>query len=171
MEATLERIERESAALPPDAQAELVASLVKGMGEGARSLLTSLLGAALAPILKPILEAGPGVYAYLGRLQRDAVITEATFMKAGMAWSSIVLTTRKPLPPADVAPGDDGSVLISWDRDEHHLEIEVFPGDGPNELFYGNRATDETWSCDLDRANSLPRAAQAKIKLLADRRR
>lgn len=166
MEATLDRIEREAAALPVDAQAELVASLLKGAEKGAQGLLASIMGAVLSPILKPLLEAGPSVYVYLFKLKNEGVISEQTYMKAALAWGSIILASRRALPPADVAPGDDGSVLISWDREEHHLEVEVFPGDGPNELLYGNRLTNEVWSCELPATEALPRVARSKINLL-----
>lgn len=171
MEATLDRIERESALLPPTEQAELAASLVRRLGDGAGSLFTSLLATALGPVLRPWLEASAPILAYLLRLRKEGVITEETYMKAGMAWNSIAFGVRGPLPPADVAAGDDGSILFTWDRAEHHLEIEVFPGDAPNEVFYGNRFTDETWSCDLRTLDPLPAAAVKRVKRLVEAKR
>lgn len=166
MELALERLQREAAALPDDAQAELAASLIQSMNSGARGLLTSLLGAAVTPLVEPILEAGPEVYRRLSTLKSDGAISERTYVKAGMAWSTIVLEAEKPLPPAEVSVGDAGSVRLSWEQGSHRFGVEVFPEEHPNELFYENVSSHESWRQSVRPGEPLPRAAQAHIRLL-----
>jgi hypothetical protein len=42
----------------------------------------------------------------------------------------------------------ESHVLLTWNADGHHLEVEVFD-DAPAELFYWNRRTDESRDCLL----------------------
>ena len=48
--------------------------------------------------------------------------------------------------------GPDGKLMFCWDRDEHHLELEIEPGQLP-EIFYRNRETDEYWGGFYDDHN------------------
>lgn len=166
MEATLERIEKEAISLPAEARAELVAALLKSLGEGAPSRFTSFIDAAVTPILKPILEAGPAVYGRLFELKTSGLISEETCLKAGMAWASIILDAGTGLPPAEVTPGENGSVLIKWEREERHLRIQVRPAESPTELFYESGAGGETWSHSWAPGAPLPPSAQARIRFL-----
>lgn len=52
-----------------------------------------------------------------------------------------------PRIPA-MCTGPDGQVMLSWDDEEHHLELELFT-DKPAEIFYRNRKTNEIWGIDL----------------------
>jgi uncharacterized protein YfaP (DUF2135 family) len=52
-----------------------------------------------------------------------------------------------PRIPA-MCTGPDGRVMLSWDNEEHHLELELF-ADQPAEIFYRNRKTEEMWGIDL----------------------
>src|SRR5438034_355379 len=45
--------------------------------------------------------------------------------------------TQKTVLVPDARPGPNGELLYSWDRDEHHLELEIFL-DAPAEFFYEN---------------------------------
>ena len=45
--------------------------------------------------------------------------------------------------------GPDGQLMLSWDVNEHHLEMELFQ-DKPAEVFYRNRNTEETWGIFFD---------------------
>lgn len=39
---------------------------------------------------------------------------------------------------------EDGRVFMQWDKDDHHLEIEM-PADKQAEVFYQNRRTGDFW--------------------------
>lgn len=50
-----------------------------------------------------------------------------------------------PIPSAGTGP--DGVMFYSWDKDQHHLEAEIFP-DRDAEFFYRNRQTEDLWGED-----------------------
>lgn len=58
-----------------------------------------------------------------------------------------VLIALGPCVPG-ICRGPDGQLVLGWDRDEHHLEVELFPGK-PAEIFYRNRLTNELWGVDF----------------------
>ncbi len=54
-------------------------------------------------------------------------------------WSDLERETSCPIPHAGPTP--QGSFIMSWDRDRHHLEVELF-AEGRHEWFYCDRKTD-----------------------------
>lgn len=50
--------------------------------------------------------------------------------------------------------GPDGRLMYSWDKDEHHLEVEFIPNE-LTELFYRNRKTEEIWEGELNNFKDL----------------
>lgn len=42
----------------------------------------------------------------------------------------------------------EGGVLLIWEKDEHHLDVEI-PEREPNEVFYKNRKTNTIWDEDI----------------------
>lgn len=53
-----------------------------------------------------------------------------------------------PRIPA-MCTGPNGQVMLSWDDNEHHLEVELLLNK-PAEIFYRNRKTNETWGLFFD---------------------
>ena len=78
------------------------------------------------------------------------------------AWEASLF--KLPVPAACTEP--DGKLLYTWDRGDHHFEVEFIPGK-PTELFYRNRSSGELWSDDLAIDANLPQAAIVKMRLFA----
>jgi hypothetical protein len=68
-----------------------------------------------------------------------------------------------PVPQAGPLP--DGGFQFVWDRDEHHLEIDVLP-ERRMEWFYRNRRTGQVAGDEIA-AHSLPEAVRNYLALLA----
>lgn len=59
----------------------------------------------------------------------------------------------------DACTGPDGMVGLSWNRNEHHLEVDIHP-DGDLEFYYCNRETLESWEAEVPAENwSVPSPA------------
>jgi hypothetical protein len=116
MQATLDQLQRESALLPLADQAKLLESLVKRLGTGVGEAAVSVLISALAPVLTRVLETSAPIWSYLLRMRKQGLISETTYLKAGMTWSGLAVVTGISLPPATVGVGESGSVLFSWDQ-------------------------------------------------------
>lgn len=72
-------------------------------------------------------------------------------MFAWQAWEDV----RAILPMPNAGIGPDGDVLLyTWDKNEHHYEIEVF-ANGDIEYFYFNRQTSESSECSPDQIRGL----------------
>ena len=68
---------------------------------------------------------------YLGKVSRAGEIDHHTAVLSWRAWLSLRNATSPLLPVPDACSGPDGQLLFTWDRGEHHLELEVFPnGEG-----------------------------------------
>lgn len=71
----------------------------------------------------------------------------ASGVAAGAAWAAWTVLEaysemRAPVPNASVGPC--GTVLLTWDDAEHHLECEAECGEGVS-FFYRSRRTEECW--------------------------
>ncbi len=42
---------------------------------------------------------------------------------------------------------EDGGVLLTWDREAHHFDVEIAVG-RPLEFFYRNRITSDVWEAE-----------------------
>lgn len=104
---------------------------------------------------------------YVAGLLSKGAITEATATAALRVWSVLnaTLSGRLIVPNAGATP--DGHLLFSWDRDHHHLEVEVSP-DGVGEFFYLNYETDATWEYDYILGRHLPSEVADKLRLFAE---
>ena len=68
------------------------------------------------------------------------LITIETANKSWQVW--LMLKENVDLPAPSAATGPDGIMFYSWDKGEHHFEVEIFPDDS-TEFFYRNRMTGE----------------------------
>ena len=59
---------------------------------------------------------------------------------------------------------DDG-VMLTWDKREHHLDIEVYPN-GAIEIFYKNRGTGEFWNLDQESRSIIPEFVMRRFDAL-----
>jgi hypothetical protein len=73
---------------------------------------------------------------YIRSLSERQVITPLVSSTVDKLWATLRQSVPKIYPP-DASPTDDGTLLMSWIREEHHLEIEVMAS-GAYIWFYRN---------------------------------
>ena len=100
-------------------------------------------------------------HAYLDETARAGDISDET---AGRAWEAWCRLSRKMggcLTVPDAAPGNDSELLLTWDQDERHLELEFLP-DGPAKFFSRDRATGALWGEEYQPDAPLSAAARER---------
>lgn len=102
---------------------------------------------------------------YLRQVSQAGDIDHYTAVRAGRAWRELRAATSARLPVPDACPGPDGELLFTWDLDEHHLEVEIYPS-GQAEAFYRNRASGELWERRYDIDLPVPLELRDKLGLL-----
>ena len=106
------------------------------------STAEELLGrAARSPLAAPRTDDAGRVLvfrAYLDETARAGDISEETAGRAWEAWLRLSREMGGCLTVPDAAPGDDGELLLTWDQDDLHLELEFLP-DHPAEFFSRER--------------------------------
>jgi hypothetical protein len=112
----------------------------------------------------PYLPQERRLLAYLHEMKRAGAINENTLSLAQKAWDGLrgIVAGNLLVPTAGTGP--DGQVLYTWDRGEHHFELEVFP-DGIGEFFYMNRKTDATWEADYSVDEMIPEGVKNKLRI------
>src|SRR5205809_6924017 len=95
-----------------------------------------------------------GIATYLHQLAQDQIICKPTMARTLEAWGRLA-AAAKGLPAPDATPGPDGQVLYTWDRDRHHLELEILPA-GPAEFFYRDRRSGGLWECEFELSEAVP---------------
>src|SRR2546421_9163409 len=83
-----------------------------------------------------------GLVDYLYQLVDQELITPRVARLAWNAWTALSNSTGNALLVPDSCPGPDGQLLYTWDRNDHHLELENF-ADAPAEWFYESDASGE----------------------------
>ena len=80
------------------------------------------------------------------------------------AWLDLKQCFGDQLPEPQAALALDGSLMFTWRRPGHYLEIEVFP-DGHKEAFYENEITDMPWEAKIPRSASLTDRVLEKLSI------
>jgi hypothetical protein len=101
---------------------------------------------------------------YLQQVVNAGHLSQKTASLAWEAWKMLNVATSGRLPVPDACPGPDGQLLYTWDKREHHFEVEIFP-EGLGEFFYMNRVTDETWEHDYSIADEIPGEVKTKLRI------
>lgn len=101
---------------------------------------------------------------YLRRAAAERAISWDTATQAWNIWLRLNEIVSERLSVPDAAPALGGQLIYTWDRGEHHLEVEIFP-DAPSEFFYLNRETDEDWAADYIIGNAFPGELIEKLQL------
>ena len=96
----------------------------------------------------------------------EPLISAETARLACEAWCQVSEATGASLPVPAACAGPDGQLLYSWDRDEHHLELEISPS-GPAEFFYRDRRIHEFWGAEYQIGDPPPGYAIEKLKLFS----
>ena len=73
---------------------------------------------------------------YVQSLSERDLVTPTVSTASRLLWKKLVSALPSAHPP-DASPTEDGTLLMSWIRAEHHLEIEVLPS-GQYVWFYRN---------------------------------
>lgn len=106
---------------------------------------------------------------YLQRVSSEGVpslISQATAKKSWNLWLAVRKATGNLMPIPSAGTGPDGVMYYSWDREEHHLEAEIYP-DQNSEFFYRNRQTGELWG-EYYSDGALPVELLSKLSLFFD---
>ena len=101
---------------------------------------------------------------YLSRMVQLGDITHRTATLAWDAWNQFV-QADPALPPPNACPGPDGQLLFTWDDQEHHVELEIFP-EGPAEMFYRNRSSGALWEYDFTIGDPIAQSVKDKLRLV-----
>jgi hypothetical protein len=111
-----------------------------------------------------ILRRVQGLIDYLDRITAQSLVTPQMARLAWDAWNKLSVATENALPVPDAGPCPDGQLLYTWDRGEHHFELEILPA-SPAEFFYRNRSSGELWECEYVIGQPIPEDALAKLQL------
>lgn len=104
--------------------------------------------------------------AYLEGLVGSHEISSDTATYAWNAWKDLSGAAGGTLLVPDAAPGPNGELLYTWNRGEHHFELEMF-ANGSAEMFYANRESGELWGSEYCPGESLSPEAAAKLGFFA----
>jgi hypothetical protein len=102
---------------------------------------------------------------YVEQAEQADLVAHKVAAVARQIWTQLSVATGNQLPVPDACPGPDGDFLYSWDRGDHHFEVEIEPGAAPT-AFYWNRKTGETWDADLEGTLPVPEKVLATLRLL-----
>lgn len=90
---------------------------------------------------------------WLDRIHAEGSISSEVMSESKIILNRIIEDAKLREPPIPCAcTGPDGQILYSWDKDEHHLELEIIPKEWElpqEEFFYRNRNTKHYWSDSL----------------------
>jgi hypothetical protein len=111
-----------------------------------------------------ILRRVQGLIDYLDRITADNLVTAQMAGLAWDAWDKLSVAADNALPVPDAGPGPDGQILYTWDREEHHFELEILPA-SPAEFFYRNRNSGELWEWEYVIGQPIPADVLAKLRL------
>lgn len=88
-----------------------------------------------------------GLQDYLRHIASEGFTSTPTVNAALDAWDDLDRSTGGSLPVPNASAGPDGMLLLTWDRGEHHLELE-FLVDSTASFFYFNRNTHGAWEIE-----------------------
>lgn len=90
------------------------------------------------------------LWEYLQKAVANKYISADMRETALSTWHMIREATAGKVPVPNAGPGPNAELLFTWDREEHHMELEFFARGGAY-LFYANRSeTPDLWGEDYD---------------------
>ena len=102
-----------------------------------------------------------GLYDYLDKIVEKGYLSPERALFARKAWSDFFRQVPWVFVP-DMSVGSEQEVLFTWDREEHHLVMEILSCNTV-EMFYHNRANDDYWDLDYQIGQPLQEDIQARI--------
>ncbi len=109
-----------------------------------RGLSTTVSAVPRLPSVKPEPEANPREdwNVYLSSLARPrGPLTSQHAKHVRRFWHSLRSQLSPDLPVPQAGPTEAPGLLLVWDRDRHHLEVEIFQ-DGTYDWFYRDRRSE-----------------------------
>jgi hypothetical protein len=94
------------------------------------------------------LRRAQGLKDYLNRICDQGFISADVRDDALTAWSALSAATHNALIVPNACPGDEGDLLLTWDRDDHHLELEFVRG-SPAIVFWADRTRGMPWESEF----------------------
>jgi hypothetical protein len=82
------------------------------------------------------------------------------------AWRALSASTHNALMVPNACPGDEGDLLLTWDRDDHHLELEFVQG-SPAIVFFTDRTRGMPWESEFHADASLEPRLFSALALFA----
>lgn len=107
-----------------------------------------------------------GLIRYLLRVTSLGAISPTVAMHAWSVWEWLDAAVGHRLAVPDAGPGPAGQLLYVWEKDDHYLDVEVFP-EGQVEIFYRNEATGQLWDSQMDVGETIPEEALERLALFA----
>ncbi len=105
-----------------------------------------------------------GLVDYLNLIVDQELVTPRVARLAWNAWTALSNSTGNAMLVPDACPSPDGELLYTWDRGEHHLELEIVP-DAPAELFYENDVSGEVGEATLVIGEPIPAEVLDRLRL------
>lgn len=105
-----------------------------------------------------------GLVDYLNQSVDQELVTPRVARLAWNAWTALSDSIGNALLVPDACPGPDGELLYTWDRGEHHLELEIV-ADTPAELFYENDVSGEVGEATLVIGEPVPIEVLNRLRL------
>jgi hypothetical protein len=106
-----------------------------------------------------------GLVDYLYGINDQELVTPRLARLAWQDWTSLSNGMSNALLVPDACPGPNGELFYTWDRDGHHLELEIFP-DAPAEFFYENDGSGEVWEATFAIGEPVPPEALDKLQFV-----
>lgn len=119
---------------------------------------------APAPTEFQLVRRVQGLVDYLNGIADQELVTPRVARLAWQAWTALSNSLSNALLVPDACPGPNGELLYTWDREGHHLELEIFP-DAPAEFFYENDGSGEVWESAYVIGEPVPPEALDRLRL------
>ena len=89
-----------------------------------------------------------GLRTYIAERVAQDGVSKSTAERCFSVWDRLQSRMGGKMPVPDAASDGWGGIMLVWDKDQHHLELEFF-ADGTTESFYRNRITGAIYGDDI----------------------
>jgi hypothetical protein len=100
---------------------------------------------------------------FIGMLREIGEISPDMAQQAWQGWQLLKAAARTLSVP-DASSGRNGEFLYIWDRGDHHLELEIYPG-GTADFFYAHRTAGHLWGAEYRIGDPLNQDILERLKL------
>ncbi len=107
-----------------------------------------------------------GLFMFIEKAKEAQEIAPETAELAWSTWNLLSRTLAQTLMVPDASCGPDDQMLFLWDKDEHHLGLEI-EATGNGYFFYRNRASGALWDMDYTPGNALSSDVVEKLRMFA----